>query len=1422
METPERPPGVGADRDAGTRLSIAAGRTARDQTRLEASQEAIASEVVAFQLARQRAGLAAAQAVDRPDLVAPLSAREEEVARLVAAGRTDGEIATELFISKKTASVHVANIKGKLAASSRVEIAVIARRLGLVDDSGAAGAPAREPLRPVRQPIVCPFKGLASFDIADAGFFFGRERAVAELVARLAGSTFIGLAGPSGSGKSSVVRAGLVPALRDGVLPASDRWPVAIIRPGEHPVRELARALAMALPAETALPVGEPAADVDPTTALDRLSVGERLILVIDQFEEAFTVAGDAAERAAFLDGVVALARDPQRRALLVVTIRADFYGRGAEHRDLADLLSAGTVLLGPMTAEEMTRAIEWPARAAGLRVEPELTAALVADVLEQPGGLPLLSTTLLDLWQQRDGRVLRRDTYVRLGGVSGAVARLAETAFGRLTETEQAVARSMLLRLSTTGDDGQVVRKRAPVADFDAETNSTASGVLGVLIDSRLVTVDEGFVELAHEALLREWPRMRVWLEADAEGRRIQLHLARAAQEWRAAGDDPAELYRGSRLAAALEWAADHEPELNDLEGRFLAAGRAASEAQVGAQRQMNSRLRRMLGMVGVLLAVAVLAGLAAVAQAGSARDQAGLASQRAQDAQAARDAAENAATLAAQNATDAQAARDQALAEARFARSRELAASSTVVLGTDPSLAKLLAVAAADAMPDAVTETALHQAWLADQTTHRYAEASTAITRLTGDLDPSGRFMVAAGGPIGGARKELQVIDLATDTVAWSYRPAWAAASIGPGFFSRDGSRVYAGLYWAPDTTQPSQAPPPNALGILVFDSTSGHLIQRLDDGVCGASLVVVSSTNALTQPLPDDSAPACYGAGVPTAKEVIDLAVGARRRLSDHALEGGALSQDGRYVGYTDTSDKLAVVVDLTTGKRAMAFPEGQNDNNPTGQNQPSNIRGISPDGTLALFGDQPILVLDVATGKVRARLPSGAGENYGITFGRTGSRVYLSGRDSTLRIVDAATGELVASVPAVGGGRASASDDGRVLVTDFATNVATLVRPGIRGELGTIATCSGFTPGFQLTSVGGAAALSVICGDHSPTYLIDLLKGTATPAPGDDEGQGIALSPDGTWLARQTRTGIITHPIEIDDARTGRMVRQLDGLCSFDETLADFAASPGCRPFPATPFPMWNGNLVFSPDGGMLLGVHTNGTQPLYAAVWDARTGKLLKVLDVTPWGAIFTPDSRELILLTKEGSIVAMSTATWQVTRRATFDPAVEDRGRMGLVGFLPDGSTLVGVSGLGGTGGAWLQRIDLASLTFAGSNRAHNGSVKSASLSPDGTLLATGASDGSVRVWEAATGSLLHEFSVPGQAQGVAFLANDRLAVAPQAGDVLIMSLDGTQLLQAVRQSLTRGFTPDECTRFGFGASCPTLDAMRAGTDTAP
>jgi hypothetical protein len=177
--------------------------------------------------------------------------------------------------------------------------------------------------------------------------------------------------------------------------------------------------------------------------------------------------------------------------------------------------------------------------------------------------------------------------------------------------------------------------------------------------------------------------------------------------------------------------------------------------------------------------------------------------------------------------------------------------------------------------------------------------------------------------------------------------------------------------------------------------------------------------------------------------------------------------------------------------------------------------------------------------------------------------------------------------------------------------------------------------------------------------------------------------------------------------------------------------------------------------------------------------------------------------------------MALSTATWKVERQVTLDPTVEDRGRMLLAGFLSDGSTAIAVSGVGGTGGGWLQRIDLATLAIRDSTRAHDGAVKSMAMSPDGTLVATGASDGSVRVWDGATGTLLHEFSVPGQAQGVAFVGNDRLAVAPQAGGVLIMALNRAELLPVVRASLTRGFTAEECTQYGFGSSCPTLEEMR-------
>ena len=296
--------------------------------------------------------------------------------------------------------------------------------------------------------VVCPFKGLASFDEDDAGFFCGRERLIAEMVARLAGAPLMGIVGPSGSGKSSALRAGLLPALADGVLPGSRRWALTVLRPGEHPMRSLERGAG---------------------------GGSERRVIAVDQFEEVFTACRDEGERTAFVDTLVAEARDPYRQAFVLIAIRADFYGRCASYPELWRLLGASQVTVGPMRRDELRRAIELPARRAGLRVEPELTDALVADVEGAPGALPLLSTSLLELWQQRDGRTLRMVDYERVGGVHGAVARLAEGAYERLDPERRDLARWLLMRLAGDGEGDAVVRRRVPLAELEAVTTTVS-----------------------------------------------------------------------------------------------------------------------------------------------------------------------------------------------------------------------------------------------------------------------------------------------------------------------------------------------------------------------------------------------------------------------------------------------------------------------------------------------------------------------------------------------------------------------------------------------------------------------------------------------------------------------------------------------------------------------------------------------------------------------------------------------------------------------------------------------------------------------------------------------------------------------------------------------------------------------------------
>jgi len=500
---------------------------------------------------------------------------------------------------------------------------------------------------------VCPYKGLARFESDDAGFFFGRERLVAELVTHLVGGGLIGVVGPSGSGKSSLVRAGLLPALADGVLPGSDRWRQLLVRPGEHPMRELGLALGAgdwisAAPANgdggaasgSAREAGGGSVPGRAGGNLVQQAVADKqhLLLVVDQFEEVFTACHDEGERTAFLAILVELAQVLDGQATVVVAVRADYYGHCAAAPGLAGLLAANHVLVGPMDADELRRAIELPARRAGLRLEPGLAEAMIAEVAEEPGGLPLLSCSLLESWQHRRGRTLTVAAYQQTGGVRGAVARLAERAWQQLDPEEQAAARRILLQLAGPGEGAAVVRRRVPLDEVSPSGDERARQVLDVLADHRLLTKGAASVEVAHEALLWEWPRLRGWLEDDVQGRVLHRHLIGAAQEWAAGGRDPGELYRGARLTGALDWARDHDADLNQLEREFLDASRAAGEQEVAEARRradqearrarrearISRRLRAALAGLAVVLVLALVAGGLALSLRGRAERQA------------------------------------------------------------------------------------------------------------------------------------------------------------------------------------------------------------------------------------------------------------------------------------------------------------------------------------------------------------------------------------------------------------------------------------------------------------------------------------------------------------------------------------------------------------------------------------------------------------------------------------------------------------------------------------------------------------------------------------------------------------------------------------------------------------------------------
>ena len=478
-----------------------------------------------------------------------------------------------------------------------------------------------------------PYRGLETFDEEHADVFFGREGDVQRLLEKLKASRFLAVLGPSGSGKSSLVRAGLVPALRRGAVPGSETWQICLLRPGARPLTALAAQLAHVVPGGAmqrtldGLAADERTLHLAVALTLADTAPSARVVLVVDQLEEAFTLARDETERERFLANLVYAASVPDGQAVVVTTMRADFYPRLAAYPEAAQLTAAHQALVAPLDEEGLRQAIEEPARRVGLELEEGLVDTILEDVEHQSGALPLLEHALLELWRRRRGTMLTLEAYRETGGVGGALARRADGVFSSFTPEQQEVARRTFLRLTQPGEGTEDTRRRARLGELASTPadSEEVDAVVRALVDARMLTTGGGgggdqWVDVSHEALIRGWPRLRSWLDDDRAGLRVHRRLTEATEEWERLDRDAGTLFRGARLVEAVEWRRRNEDVLNPLERDFLDASAASAKRE---QRQAQRRVRWTIAGMTLALLLIGAGALVAVHQRSIAAEQ-------------------------------------------------------------------------------------------------------------------------------------------------------------------------------------------------------------------------------------------------------------------------------------------------------------------------------------------------------------------------------------------------------------------------------------------------------------------------------------------------------------------------------------------------------------------------------------------------------------------------------------------------------------------------------------------------------------------------------------------------------------------------------------------------------------------------------
>jgi WD40 repeat protein/DNA-binding SARP family transcriptional activator len=1184
--------------------------------------------------------------------------RERFRAQLMLALYRCGRQAEGLEVYRRTRAL----LNEELGLEPGVELQELERAILVQDPALNVVVEVRGNPAPLRE--VCPFKGLAPFEAADAEFFFGRERLIEELAARLADAPLLAVVGPSGSGKSSLLRAGLLPALgRECVL----------LRPSERAAAEVAG-------------------------ALERVPPGQRLVLAVDQFEELFAASVAEHERRAFVDALAEAAWDPERRALILLALRADFFGHLAPYVELADLVGPNHVLLGPMSPGELRRAIEKPAQRTGLDVEPALVDALVDDVAGEAGGLPLLSTALLDLWRERDGQSLTLAAYERTGGVRGAVGRHAEAAFRSLDGNEQKVARRILLRLVAGGDGDALTRRRVTREELGTDEDERVARVLSALVDRRLLVADDETVELVHEALLERWPRLGDWVEDDAQGRRLHRHLTQAASEWEAAERDPSELYRGARLAATLEWAdaARDDAGLNRLEREFLEESRTAFA-------RANRRLRALLALAVLLLVAAIVAGAVALVARGSARRQATAAIAQRLGAQALVEPRLDRALLLARegvNLNDSVATRSNLLA----ALLRSTAALAVLHGGgtrvLDDALShdgRTLAVRSQDGSVTFFATRTLREVGPRFKASGQISYFG-AIVRPVRALaySPDGRTL--AVGDSDGFHATLFLVDTRSHRARASVTSRTNAVTADVAFAS-GGRTVVTG-----EAVSGRNGPPAE---VLVSRSASDGRALNWSKPIAAGRLIGFTDRGRFLLVTSGE-----------TRSYLLDSRTFARVRTF-HVSGAAALSPAGDTAafGQDDGSVKL---VDLHTGAE-----------------RPMQRRAAGRVIALAFSADGKVLatasddgsvdVWDVPAQSLRETFAGHAAAALGLLFSPDTRTLYSGSSDGSVIVWDVRGERRLGrpfrfdpvAEPAAGVHTPVQNASTAVAVSPASSLFATSPAPGrvtiwrahdqavigeLRGPCGNIQSLA-FSHDGQLVAATGDARETVVW--NVATRWVVKLLGPAGPMG----ASGVNFSPDDKLLA----TGGIDGMVHIYDLRTGKSVGSVQG----NGSLQDLDFSPDGKRLAAAglvgDIAIWNVarrtlertihhddaifSIRFSPDGKEIATGDLPGNVDFWDPVTGRQVGRTLGGQNGDVLSVAFNPSGTEVITTSKDGKLRLWDLASGKLVGEPL--PGADTRG---AGTFLPNGEQVIAVFA-SGTGVVW--NVDPAAWKAQACHVAH-------------------------------------------------------------------------------------------------------------------